>query len=91
MPGPQSENPRFEPVYEPPSYAGSTDGPIRYTTVYVDDRPVTAYAQGVPPLELLRHWAAKPVDPAEQRCGVVRPDEEREAASLAPLQALADW
>lgn len=38
--GPQSEDPQFRAVWEPDSYANNTDGPVRYTPVYVDDEPV---------------------------------------------------
>lgn len=38
--GPQSEDPQFRAVWEPDSYPNTTDGPVRYTPVYVNDEPV---------------------------------------------------
>ncbi|MBM7789543.1 hypothetical protein [Tenggerimyces flavus] len=38
--GPQSADPQFRTVWEPGNYANSTDGPVRYTPVYVNDEPV---------------------------------------------------
>lgn len=121
--GPQSENPRFETVRSQPNYAGSADGPVRYTRVYVDERPVayvwvavddsaagvlpigrtgnnaaagwyarlrTSYAAGRPPSEMLTRWAGEPLDPTDERSGVVHEGEVREAASLDALKQLAE-
>ncbi len=121
--GPQSENPHFETVYKPPNYPNSTDGPVRYTPVYVGERPVAyvwaavddsaagvvpiglpgfnaaagwvarlraSYAAGRPPSEMLTRWAGKPLDPADERSGVVHEGGEREAASLDALKQLAE-
>ncbi|MBM7786578.1 hypothetical protein [Tenggerimyces flavus] len=124
--GPLSEDPEFRVVSEPESYADTTAGPIRYTTVYVSDQPVAyvwaatddtaagvlyrqsaldtgggnasvgwwgrldwAFANRLTPSEVLRHWAGKPLDPDDERCGVVRADEEHELATLAELEELA--
>ncbi len=48
-----------------------------------------AFANRFTPTEVLRHWAGKPLDPDDERCGVVHDDEEHEVGSLAELQELA--
>lgn len=124
--GPLSEDPVFRVVSEPPRFERTTDGPVRYTTVYVREQPVAylwastddkaagvfyrqsagdlgggnaavgwhgrlrwAYANKLTPTEALQHWAGKPLDPTDEKCGVVREDEEHEAATLAELEKLA--
>lgn len=121
--GPLSEDPEFRVVSKPATYPRETGGPVRFTTVYVQDQPVAylwaatddsaagviygrsagggnagvgwsgrlrrAFANRLTPSEVLRYWAGKPLDPDDERCGVVHADEERELASLAELEALA--
>lgn len=121
--GPLSEDPEFRVVSKPATYPRETGGPVRFTTVYVQDQPVAylwaatddsaagvisrksagggnaavgwsgrlrwAFANKLAPTEVLRHWAGKPLDPDDERCGVVHADEEHEAGSLAELQELA--